>query len=91
VMITCEWSDWRNGNIWWLQSVFVKPEARRAGVLRSLFNHLRNLAQARLDVCGLRLYMHAENTRARQSYERLGMSRTQYEVFELDLRSVGHR
>ena len=91
VMITCEWSDWRNGNIWWLQSVYVKPEARRAGVLRSLFNHLRNLAQARLDVCGLRLYMHAENTRARQSYERLGMSRTQYEVFELDLRSAGHR
>lgn len=86
VMITYEWSDWRNGNIWWIQSVYVKPEFRRAGVFRALFNHLRNLAQTRKDVCSLRLYVHAENTRASQSYERLGMTRTQYEVFELDVR-----
>jgi ribosomal protein S18 acetylase RimI-like enzyme len=86
VMITYEWSDWRNGNIWWIQSVYVKPEFRRAGVFRALFNHLRNLAQTRQDVCSLRLYVHAENTRASQSYERLGMTRTQYEVFELDVR-----
>ena len=73
-MITYEWSDWRNGNIWWVQSVYVKPEFRRAGVFRALFNHLRNLAQAQQEVCSLRLYVHADNTRACQSYERLGMS-----------------
>ena len=86
VMITYEWSDWRNGNIWWIQSVYVKPEFRRAGVFRALFNHLRNLAQSRKDVCNLRLYVHAENTRAHESYLRLGMALTQYEVFDLDVR-----
>ena len=86
VMITYEWSDWRNGNIWWIQSVYVKPEFRRAGVFRALFHHLRNLAQTRKDVCSLRLYVHAENTRAIDSYKRLGMTLTQYEVFELDVR-----
>jgi GNAT superfamily N-acetyltransferase len=86
VMITYEWSDWRNGNMWWIQSVYVKPEFRRAGVFRSLFNYLRNLAQTRKDVCSLRLYVHSENTRAHESYKRLGMTLTQYEVFELDVR-----
>jgi ribosomal protein S18 acetylase RimI-like enzyme len=85
-MITYEWSDWRNGNIWWIQSVYVKPEFRRAGMVRALFNHLRTLAQVRKEVCSLRLYVHRDNTRACQSYERLGMTRTRYEVFELDVR-----
>ncbi len=88
VMITYEWSDWRNGNIWWIQSVYVKQEFRRAGVFRALFHYLRNQAQQREDVCSLRLYVHAENTRAHQSYERLGMALTQYEVFELDVREA---
>ncbi len=91
LMITYEWSDWRNGNIWWIQSVYVKPEFRRAGVFRALYNHVQNTARARKDVCSLRLYVHAENTRAAQSYERLGMTRTQYEVFELDLRKDGEQ
>ena len=89
VMITYEWSDWRNGTIWWIQSVYVKPEFRRAGIFRALFNHLRGLAQTRKDVCSLRLYVHAENTRAAESYKRLGMTLTQYEVFELDVRKDG--
>ena len=84
-MITYEWSDWRNGNIWWIQSVYVKPEFRRAGIFRAIFNHLRSLAQARKEVCSIRLYVHADNTRACQSYERLGMIRTRYEIFELDV------
>jgi GNAT superfamily N-acetyltransferase len=83
VMITYEWSDWRNGNIWWLQSVYVKQEFRRRGVFGALFKYLEDLARQRPDVCGLRLYMHADNARARQSYERLGMKHTPYEVFEL--------
>ena len=85
LMITYEWSDWRNGNIWWIQSVYVKPEFRRAGVFRALFHHLQRLARNRKDVCTLRLYVHTDNTRARQSYERLGMTRTKYEVFELEI------
>jgi GNAT superfamily N-acetyltransferase len=89
LMITYEWSDWRNGTIWWIQSVYVKPEFRRAGVFRALFNNVRTLARQRKDVCTLRLYVHSENDRARQSYERLGMTRTQYEIFELDLRQEG--
>ena len=89
LMITYEWSDWRNGQIWWIQSVFVKPEFRRAGVFRALYNHVQTLARTRKDVCSLRLYVHAENTRASQSYERLGMTRTHYEIFELDLRKDG--
>jgi GNAT superfamily N-acetyltransferase len=89
LMITYEWSDWRNGTIWWIQSVYVKPEFRRAGVFSALFKHVRTLAQGRKDVCNLRLYVHSENARARQSYERLGMARTPYEVFELDVKQEG--
>ena len=89
-MITYEWSDWRNGNIWWIQSVYVKPEFRRAGVFRALFDHLRSLAQAQPEVCSIRLYVHADNTRACQSYERLGMTRTHYQVYELDVPKEGN-
>ena len=89
VMITYEWSDWRNGDLWWLQSVYVKAEFRRQGIFRKLFDHLQALAIAQKDVSGLRLYMHADNSRARQSYEKLGMKPTRYEVFELDL-SMNH-
>ncbi len=85
VMITYEWSDWRNGNIWWLQSVYVRQEFRGRGVFRALFHHLKDLARTEGGVCCLRLYMHADKSRARQSYERLGMNHTKYEVFEMDL------
>jgi GNAT superfamily N-acetyltransferase len=85
LMITYEWSDWRNGNLWWIQSVYVKDEFRAQGIFRRLFAHLKTLAQQQNDVPALRLYVHDENTRAHRSYEKLGMSRTKYEVFELDL------
>ncbi len=85
VMITYEWSDWRDGNLWWLQSVYVAPEFRKQGIFRALFEHVRRLAERSTGVCGLRLYMHAENHRARKSYERLGMKQTRYEVFELEV------
>jgi len=84
VMITYEWSDWRNGTFWWLQSVYVRLEYRQQGVFTALFQHLKQLARARPDVCGLRLYMHSENGRARHSYQRLGIKPTKYEVFESD-------
>lgn len=91
LMITYEWSDWRNGMIWWLQSVYVRRDFRRKGVFRKLFTHLQDLARSQDGVCTLRLYMHAENHTARRSYEKLGMSRTQYEVFELEFGLVSER
>ena len=84
VMITYEWSDWRNGNLWWLQSVYVRQDFRRQGVFRALFRHLQELARKDGGVRGLRLYMHAENQRARHSYEQMGMKQTKYEVLEME-------
>jgi GNAT superfamily N-acetyltransferase len=88
-MITYEWSDWRNGNIWWLQSVYVRPEFRKQGVFRQLFRHIQELARREPGVWGLRLYMHSSNDRARAAYASLGMGCTQYQVFELDLSNGG--
>jgi GNAT superfamily N-acetyltransferase len=84
LLITREWSDWRNGHFWWIQSVYVSEEFRGAGVFRALFNHVHTLAKAEPDVCGLRLYMEAHNARARAAYERLGLKQTEYQVFEMD-------
>ena len=84
LMITYEWSDWRNGNLWWIQSVYVQPGSRRLGVFRALFTYLEEVARATPEVKSLRLYMHEDNRVARRSYEKLGMKRTKYEVFELE-------
>lgn len=84
LLITSEWSDWRNGTFWWLQSVYVAEAFRGHGIFRALFRHIQTLARARPDVCGLRLYMEANNDRARQAYERLGLKKTHYEMFEMD-------
>ena len=86
VMITYEWSDWRNANLWWLQSVYVRRDFRGRGVFAGLFRHLRQLAETTPEVCGIRLYMHDANQRARSAYEKLGMTQTHYLVFELELR-----
>jgi GNAT superfamily N-acetyltransferase len=82
MMITFEWSDWRNGWIWWIQSVYVRPEFRRQGVFRSLFEHVRDTARARVDVVALRLYVDNENASAQQTYFRMGMTRSNYFVLE---------
>ncbi len=81
VMHTFEWSDWRNGMFWWLQSVYVHSEFRSRGVFTALFRHVEALARADAGVCGLRLYMEHENHRARGAYVRLGLSPAGYEVF----------
>ena len=88
VMISYEWSDWRNGNLWWLQSVYVAQEFRRQGIFRRLFEHVKELAKANPEVRGLRLYMHVDNSRARRSYEELGMVATHYQVFEMEFGGV---
>ena len=84
MMITYEWSDWRNGVFWWIQSVYVDGEHRQQGVFRDLYQHVARLAEADPEVCGLRLYVEEENLRAQQTYARLGMERTPYQVFEVD-------
>jgi GNAT superfamily N-acetyltransferase len=84
LMLTYEWSDWRNGNFWWIQSVYVVEEFRGQGVFKILFQHVFNLAKARNDVCGLRLYMDGHNHGARQAYDRIGFHRTNYEMFEIE-------
>ena len=82
MMHTWEWSDWRNGNVWWLQSVYVKHAARRQGVFRGLYRHLEALAADDPGVVGLRLYVEIENVRAKQTYEQLGMQDADYLVME---------
>ena len=84
LLITYEWSDWRNGSFWWIQSVYVAEEFRASGVFKALYHHVQALAKERNDVCGLRLYVDAHNSKARKAYERLGMKRTDYEFFETD-------
>ena len=86
LLITCEWSDWRNGHFWWIQSVYVAAESRQGGVLRALFSHVEKLARSRRDVCGLRLYVEKDNHRAHTTYERLGMKHTHYEIYETSFR-----
>jgi GNAT superfamily N-acetyltransferase len=84
LLITSEWSDWRNGNFWWVQSVYVSEAFRGNGIFRALFRHVQSLARTRSDVCGLRLYMDAHNNLARQAYERLGWKLTNYQIYEMD-------
>lgn len=83
LLITYEWSDWRNRNFWWFQSVYIKPEARRVGVFRLMFADVLRRAHEAGDVCGLRLYVEHENHRAQATYEALGMQRAHYDMFEL--------
>lgn len=82
MMHTREWSDWRNGEIWWLQSVYVHPDFRRQGVFRSLYRHLEQLAERTEDVVGLRLYVENHNDRAVETYRSLGMDDSGYTVME---------
>ena len=79
---TWEWSDWRNGEVWGLQSVFVEPEFRRRGVFRLLYETLRSQARNDERVVGLRLYVEGDNRGAQATYARLGMSSSGYTVME---------
>lgn len=84
LMVTYEWSDWRNGNFWWIQSVYVEQAYRRSGVFRALYREVERLAGENAEVCGIRLYVEQDNTRAQQTYSSLGMSTTPYRVLEVD-------
>ena len=82
LMVTMEWSDWRDGFFWWIQSVYVRPEFRGKGVYRALHQRVRQMAKEAGGVCGFRLYVEKENTTAQATYRRLGMHETRYLMFE---------
>lgn len=84
MMITFEWSDWRNGMFWWIQSVYTAPESRRRGVFRALYQHAESLAKEQGEVCGLRLYVEEHNHRAQATYRGCGMQEAPYRVLEVD-------
>jgi GNAT superfamily N-acetyltransferase len=81
LLITNEWSDWRNSNVWWFQSVYVLPEFRRQGIFRLMYEHIRSEAE-KLGIPGLRLYVEINNLRAQQTYEALGMKCEHYTMYE---------
>jgi ribosomal protein S18 acetylase RimI-like enzyme len=81
-MVTNEWSDWRNGLFWWIQSVYVQKDWRRQGVYRRLYEHVRAMAQADPGVCGFRLYVEKDNDVAHATYAALGMVQTDYLIYE---------
>lgn len=84
LMVTFEWSDWRNGVFWWIQSVYVAPEARRCGVYKALYGEVLRRAEADGGVCGIRLYVEKHNERAQGVYSRSGMQHTEYDMYEVD-------
>lgn len=78
VLVTYEWTDWRNGWYWWVQSVYVRADARRGGVFAALYRHLEAAAEADPAVIGLRLYVERENAAARAAYRKLGLAEEPY-------------
>ena len=82
LLVTYEWSDWRNGRFWWIQSVYVRPEHRRRGVYRALHEFVRDRARTVGGVVGLRLYVERDNATAQRTYAALGMNATAYRMCE---------
>lgn len=82
LLITYEWSDWRNGMVWWIQSVYVSPNARQQGIYAGLYAHIKTIVQADESLRGIRLYVDERNKRAQEVYTRLGMNGEHYRVFE---------
>lgn len=82
LLITTEWSDWRNGVFWWVQSVYVRAEYRRQGIYRKLYAAVKALATAQGNVCGFRLYVEKDNQNAQTTYQDLGMQMTDYLIYE---------
>ena len=87
LLITYEWSDWRNATFWWIQSVYVDAGWRRRGVYRAMYDHVLSLADTRGDVCGIRLYVERTNAIAQRTYDSLGMHKSHYDLYEIDFAS----
>jgi len=82
LLITYEWSDWRNGVVWWIQSVYVRPEMRGQRIYAGLYDHVKSIAASDPRVRGIRLYVDRRNTAAQEVYRRMGMNGEHYLVFE---------
>jgi len=85
LLVTSEWSDWRNAYFWWIQSVYVMPEHRRRGVYRALEQQVRVQAKLRGNVCGVRLYVDRRNQVAQEVYSTLGMFPSHYDLYEVEI------
>jgi len=85
LMVTFEWSDWRNKNFWWIQSVYVDKEYRNKKVFSSLYGTVAKMALSERSVGGLRLYVDKNNDSAKQVYRSLGLKKTDYEIYEKSL------
>jgi ribosomal protein S18 acetylase RimI-like enzyme len=85
LLVTREWSDWRNGVFWWIQSVYVPPEFRKRGIYRALHDAVKAHAKSSPEVCGFRLYVAKNNRAAMAVYSKLGMSETEYRIYEESL------
>jgi GNAT superfamily N-acetyltransferase len=83
IMITFEWSDWKNTMMWWIQSVYVQKNWRKKGVFSKLLKYIENMAREQKIII-LRLYVHAKNTKAMQVYEKIGMKKQPYSIYQLD-------
>lgn len=82
LMVTTEWSDWRNGVFWWVQSVYISPDYRRQGIYGQLYAQVKTLAEQQQNVCGFRLYVEKENVIAQKTYASLGMEQSHYLMYE---------
>lgn len=82
LMVTPEWSDWRNGIVWWIQSVFVVEGHRRKGIYRQLYKHIQDWVNSNKNYRGIRLYVEKDNKIAQQVYSNLGMDGEHYKLYE---------
>jgi GNAT superfamily N-acetyltransferase len=82
LMVTFEWSDWRNGWFWWIQSVYVLPDFRGRKIYRMLYEFVKEKASEAKNVRGFRLYVEQENSRAQKVYEKMGMEQSHYLMYE---------
>lgn len=82
LMVTFEWSDWRNKWFWWIQSVYIVPKFRGKGIYRQMYDFVKTKASVNDNVCGFRLYVEKENISAQAVYERLGMTNSSYIMYE---------
>jgi GNAT superfamily N-acetyltransferase len=82
LMVTYEWSDWRDASFWWIQSVYIRPAFRKQGIYRRLYAFVKEKALQDTKICGFRLYVERDNIKAQRTYERIGMSRVPYVLYE---------
>lgn len=82
MMVLFEWSDWRNGKVFWIHSLYVKPDFRKQGIFKAFYAHLKNIVESSAEFKGIRLYVEKSNLNAQKAYQASGMTNEHYELFE---------